>query len=210
MQKQDIKSVDAPQPIDVPSNGNGTSNDAGLFDPARLRISQNFADEAGVRKVLLQIPVTKPHKQQFVRVHPDPSYRLDTLALELKEDREVFLIDPGLGSQLPGEITAITLFTAITRQGVLFLWPVKLPDPSGKRNSWSESARKAADLAIHQWVRVAANMSLGGYETHIPVDPLPDPVWPTENFRELLRIAFADRYIQDLSHPVIKQLRGAL
>jgi hypothetical protein len=207
MQKQDSKSEVSPQVISIES-GAGVNGD--MFNPERLRISQNFADEVGVRKVLLQIPVCKPQKQQFVRVHSDPGYRLDTLVLELKEDREVYLVDPGLGSQLPGEITAMTLFTAITRQGVVFLWPVRLPDPSGKRNSWPESARKAADLAMSQWIRVAANMSLGGYETFVATGDLPDPDWPTESFPDLLRIAFSDRYIQTMDHPVIKKLRGAL
>ena len=39
-------------------------------------------------------------------------------------------------------------------------------------------------------------------------DTIPDPEWPTLSFQELLRIAFRDRLIDRLDHPVIKRLRG--
>jgi hypothetical protein len=48
------------------------------FDPARLRLSQNFAAAVGVRRVYSTIPLRKPSKEWFVRTHPDPHYRLDT------------------------------------------------------------------------------------------------------------------------------------
>ena len=193
------------------TNGGGNSSSLDdLFNPERLKISQNFADLVGVKKVLLTIPVRKPDRQTFVRVHPAAEYRLDTLVLELKEDREIYLIDPALGSQLPGEIAGVTLFTSMSRQGVLFLWPIRLPDPQGKRNLWNESARKGADLGMQMWVRVAANMSLGAYETFEATGDLPEPEWPSESLAELLKIAFADRFIRSLTHPVVQRLRGAL
>ncbi len=190
----------------LPANGNGTAD---LFDPARLRLSQNFTELAGVKKLITTVPVQKPNRQAFVRVHPDPEHRLDTLVLELKEERETFLVDPALASELPGELAATTLFTAITRQNVLFLWPVRLPDPDGRQNRWFESARQGAEMAIGQWVRVAANLSLGAYELFAATGDLPDPEWPEKSLRELLQIAFADRFIRDMDHPVMLRLRGA-
>ena len=37
--------------------------------------------------------------------------------------------------------------TAINRQGVLFLWPIRLPGADGKIDDWSRSAMDAADEA---------------------------------------------------------------
>jgi len=36
-----------------------------------------------------------------------------------------------------------------------------------------------------------------------------EPVWPTEPFIDLLRIAFAEdgRFVSDLNHPVLAELR---
>ena len=41
-----------------------------LIDPSLLRLEQNFAELAGVKKRLVTVPVRKPHRQEFIRVHP--------------------------------------------------------------------------------------------------------------------------------------------
>ena len=97
---------------------------------------------------------------------------------------------------------------AINKQGVVFIWPVRLPGQDGKIDDWSRSAIEAADMAGREWVRVTSNMSLGAYEVHTAQAELGDPTWPTQDFRELLRIAFKDRHITDLDHPVLQRLRG--
>ena len=51
-------------------------------------------------------------------------------------------------------------------------------------------------------------MSLGAYEVHTTQAEIGDPTWPTQDFGELLRIAFKDRHIKDLDHPVLQRLRG--
>ena len=43
------------------------------FDPAALRLDQSFADTVGVKKHVTTVPVRKPNRQDFVRVHPDRS-----------------------------------------------------------------------------------------------------------------------------------------
>jgi hypothetical protein len=35
-----------------------------------------------------------------------------------------------------------------------------------------------------------------------------DPVWPELSYQELVRIAYRDRMITGLDHPVVKRLRG--
>ena len=71
--------------------------------------------------------------------HPDASYRLQTLVLELKEDREVYLIAPALWPELATEanIKPKLLATAVNRQNVLFLWELNLPRPDGRTDEWS-------------------------------------------------------------------------
>ncbi len=107
------------------------------FDPAALRLNQSFPDTVGVKKLLTTVPVRKPNRQDFVRVHPDQNYRLTPAAIiEVKENRdEVYLVTPSIAQALPGEFATATLYLAINRQGVPFLWPVKLPAPDGKTTS---------------------------------------------------------------------------
>jgi hypothetical protein len=194
------------QEATMTNNSNPTPNP---FNPAALRLSQSFAGAVGVKKLLTTVPVRKPNRQDFVRVHPDPAYRETPVAIiELKEDRETYLLSPSIAQQLPGEFNAVTLNTAINRQGVLQIWPVKLPGSDGKHNEWHRSAAEAAERAMEKWVRVTANMSAGGYDIFEASGELPEPVWPDISFEEILRIAFRDRYVDDVSHPLLQKLRG--
>ena len=131
------------------------------FDPEALRISQDFAALADVKPILATVPVRKPNRQDFVRVHPSEDYQLTTALLELKEERETYLVAPDLRHELFGELVPVMIFTAINRQGVVFLWRCRLPDETGRTNPWHESALEAAERAKSKWTRVQADMSLG-------------------------------------------------
>jgi hypothetical protein len=181
------------------------------FDPARLRLSQDFASQIGVKKALISVPVRKPSKEWFVRTHPEEGYRLQTAVLELKEDRETYLVDPDLWPELAtteATFSPRALFTSVTRQGVLFLWPIRLPGPDGKLDDWNHSALEAAQMAQSRWVRVAANMHLGAYDVFEATADLPEPAWPDLSMGDILRIAFKDRHVDTLEHPVLQRLRG--
>ena len=183
---------------------------AGLPDLETLRLSQDFDQLSSVRKKIITIPVRKPDRQSFVRVHPDPEYRLETAVLELKEDREAFLVAPALWPELRDEIFPTVLYSAISRQGVFFLWPVRLPDEDGRHNPWHRSAMEAANQAMADWVRVAANKPLGAYEVFVAAANLPDPVWPEMAFAEALGVAFKDGFVDSMDHAAIQKLRGQI
>src|SRR5262249_27795673 len=136
------------------------------FDPESLRLPQDFSASLGVRKALLSVPVRKPDKTWFVRVHPDEAYRIQTCVIELKEDRETSLVARELWPELVTEATfkPKLLATAINRQGVVFLWEASLPRPDGRVDEWTRTALEAIHRASRCWVRIAANMSLGAYD----------------------------------------------
>jgi hypothetical protein len=197
-----------PQTFGNGSIGENTSSLDDVFNPERLRLSQNFENSIGVKKVLTAVPVRNPDRQSFIRVHPDPAYRLETAVIELKAERETYLVEPCLIPGLPGEVIAKVLFTAVNRQGVVFIWPIRLPDAEGRHNSWSDTALQGAMAAMEKWVRISANMSLGGYELYIASAELPEPEWPHLSFSDLLKIAFKDKFIRSLDHPVVQKLQG--
>jgi hypothetical protein len=126
-------------------------------------LDQSFVETSGVKKLLTTVPVRKPNNQDFVRVRPEEAYRLTSAVIELKDDRETYLVQPEVARQLPGECSPVTLYTGINRQGVVFLWPVKLPTPDGRINEWHRSAAEAAERAMERWLRVKADMALGAY-----------------------------------------------
>ena len=201
---------DTETPEDTPSTASAEPDGDHPLDPARLRLSQNFAAAVGVKKALLTVPVRKPGRHNFVRVHADSTYRLETAVLELKEERETYLVDPDLWCELAGELVPKVLFTTVTRQGVLTLWPVRLPGEDGRHDEWNRSALEAAAMAEQAWVRVAANLGLGAYEVYEATGNLPEPDWPEVDFQEILRIGFRGRCITSLDHPVVRRLRGEM
>jgi hypothetical protein len=183
---------------------------ANPFDPASLRISQDFLSVTGTEKLVVATAVGRPNPQEFVRVHPDENFRLMPAAIiEVKEDREVYLVDPSLADVLNEEINLVCLFTTINRQGAVSLWPVKLPKADGPANNWHSSAMAAAQEAMNAWVRVKANLSAGAYDVFRAKGQIPEPQWPNVNFQRLLELAFKDdRIIRDLNHSVVRRLHG--
>src|SRR5271156_1048126 len=180
-----------------------------IFDNlAALKLDQSFADTVGVKKLLTTVPVRKPNRQDFVRVHSDPAYRLSPAAIiELKEDREVYLVTPEMANNLPGEFNPCALYLTINRQGVLSVWPVKLPAPDGKVNAWHQSAAEGAERAMKRWVRGTASLSLGACEIFEAGGVLAEPAWQDFNCQAILKIAFRDRVVDRPEHPLVLKLQ---
>ena len=178
------------------------------YDLARLRVTPEMLETTVVKKILTTVPMRKPADQDFVRVHPSPQYRETLGFVDLKEDRELFIVDLAAVPELRSECFFATLFTAITRTGALFLWPVKVQAGDAKANEWHVSAATAVQYAMKGWVRVKANMSLRGYEVFQAESSIPDPVWPDLPFEAIYRIAVKDRLIRSLDHAAVRRLRG--
>ena len=178
------------------------------FDPANLRLSQDFAATVGVKKVLTKVLCRKPHKHEFVRVRASADWRVDTAVFEDSIERETYLVATELIPELVGEVRSVCLRTAINKQGDIFLWPFKLPGPDGRGNHWHESAVDAANLAEEKWVRVSANMNEGMYNVYLATGDLKEPEWPELSFAKVIELSFRDRRIDAYDHPMLKQLRG--
>ena len=148
---------------------------------------------AGVKKLLNTVPVRKPSKEWFIHTNADPSYRLQTYVIELKEDSETYLVERSLWQELASGSTFSprALFTAMNRQGVLFLWPIRLPGADGRLDDWSRSAMEAAQ-APRQSGFVSSEHELGSVRNlpKLPGSGLPE--WPDMPFNQLLKIAFRD------------------
>jgi hypothetical protein len=181
------------------------------FDLDALRIDPAAGGLGSVRRIVTHIPVRKPGRQQFVRVHPEIELPIELLTL--KDEGESYLITPELRGALAEETTLVTLHLAITPQGVLSIWPVVIPgDPP---NAWHSSAVEAANYARESWIKLSSDRHLGAYRVLQAQGQLPEPVWPEElgetpqqMMQAAIRIAFRDRLIDNWDHPVLKRLRG--
>ena len=73
-----------------------------------------------------------------------------------------------------------------------------------RRNHWAESALKAIEKAHGQWIRVIPAHE--GYEVREARAVMPDPQWPDLEREEAIQLAFEDRVIDSMEHPVAKRL----
>ena len=200
----------------VPESDGGTQDAAVTtpqldpFDPANLRLSQSFTETAGVKKLLTTVPVRKPSPQDFVRVHPSSEYRENFPIIELKDEREEYIVTTALVPELAGEFVTKTLYLAINRQGTPFFWPVRLPVSRWQGHelvALGAGGRRIGDAPLGT---SKANMSLGAYEIYRAESVMSEPEWPPLGFWDLIKIAFRDHLIDRIDHPVIKRLRGQL
>jgi hypothetical protein len=181
------------------------------FDPASLRLDEAYVNQTATQKLLLTVPVRKPSKQEFIQVHPSEDCRLSPVGIiEVREDNETYIVTPQVANELSNEHTFCSLFLAINRHNVIFIWPVKLPNAEGKSNAWNDSALQAAQVGMGKWIRIESDRSLGAYVTRMAVGTLPEPVWSKESFSEICQIAFRGKIIDTLDHPVLQKLSGAI
>ena len=176
-----------------------------LFDPEKLRVSQDFIEDAGVEEVHGIIPVRRPRKQEYVRVHPER--QLLVAVIENEEDRELWVVVPEIATLVDDEISVVQIRLAVNKYGEAFLWPLKI-SRDGRRNEWNDTAMVAAEKAVTKWVRMQSVKTK--YKSWASTKGYGDPEWPDLSFQELLELAFKGRIITSYDHPFLQQLRGEL
>ncbi len=178
------------------------------MDLASLRLSQDFTQDFTTKKDIVMIPVSKPHKQNFIRVNPDPKFQFPFAVIEFKETNEHFILSPSVAREIPNECIPKIFLTYIDIKGNLGLWPIRLPGADGKIDEWNSSALSIAEKAKKNWLRLVSNRTIGCYEAHVAVSLMQEPEYPEMTFEEIVDLAFKNRVIESLDHPVIKKLRG--
>jgi hypothetical protein len=206
----------APAPSPAPSPAPVPDGAPAVPSPYSVEALRLPVDYTPTKRVLTRIPHDKPNKSWFIRVHPDPAYRITVGVIELRGQsggigKELFLVAPALCEHLAQREACFAiklLVTAISSQGILFLWETNLPRVGDRENTWVTSSLEAIARAEKVWVRVVPKIEVGGYELTEPVTKMPEPEWPALTLAEMLEISFKGAVISDLGHPVLKRLRG--
>jgi hypothetical protein len=192
------------------------------FDPARFHIPQRLREGSQAKPLLTDLPVRAPDKSWWCRVHPE--IMLDTRVIELKEERETYLVDPSLDARLRASkepnYKRRRFYLAVNRQEKLFFWMVRCPeDDTREPDKYMKPILKAVEMAKAEWIRVSWNDEKKEHEIRtLPqvdsTDPSvlsdlnEEPIWPELTLAELIKLAFEDRFIQTSDHPILKRLRG--
>ncbi len=183
------------------------TNELEEFDLDAIRLSQNFGELSGIKKLLTTVPVRKPNRTQFFRTHPD--HRLDVMLLKYGETDDPYIVMPQLRAEVEHLAKPYRLVLTVDRGGTVFIWPLAIPDEE-RPLDWHSSAMEADAVAIESWVRIQSNQALGAYEIFEAQGQLSEPTWPEENWPELVKVAFRRKIIDPVDHVVLRKLRGEL
>jgi|SRR5208283_2138604 len=184
------------------------------FDLKNLRLSQSQL-VAPAKKLISSYSVRKPKSFAFFRVHPGEDYQAEAYLYTDKDEdgmnKEVYLVSTVFAARLDDELLSAfkphKLYLAIERHAEKpFLWPVRFTLNGEKDNEHWRTARQHAETAKSEWVRIEAKE--GSYQSYLPAKKLPEPAWVDIPFNEILRLGFKGRVIDNLDHPIIKDLRG--
>ncbi len=188
---------------------NASSNQTPSVDEIKARrIPASYGATLGVKKILMNVPVGKPKKTQFFRVHPDSGMSFDVLLLEDKDNGDYYILNQEVAQVLSSLVRPTTLRTGIDRNNNVFLIPVPLPGDDGKRNQWHQSLAQALQLAESNWIRMTANMHVGGYDVYQAESRLEEPEWPDTGMAKLIEVAFRGKVITTIDHPIVQSLQG--
>jgi hypothetical protein len=174
-----------------------------------LRVAPDYASLGATKRVITTIPVRRPGKQSWIRVHDKLSFA--TVLLWSEGDREWYLVGASARAYLEDEAQPWALYLCITAHGAIFFWPVRLPGADGRSNDWWDSAHEAARIGQQSWVRVKASTDQNAYVAYTPLGRLNEPTWPDAaelGLPTLLRKAFRQRVVDAYDHPLLKTLRG--
>ena len=206
------QSTDGSTPVSESVNQNEIVKhpDGDQLNPELFRLDQSELDQPVAKTVLTAIPIRKPEPLEFIRVHPDPEYRMGPVSfIALKQNREYYLVTPALRSELRlREYWIGHIFLATNRLDKPFFWIVTTQSPTGRVSDWYTSALECVDRAMKEWVQIVADQSAGVYTVAPAESFLEEPEWPEQSFQELFQIGFKRRTVKSLDHPVFKQLRG--
>jgi hypothetical protein len=179
------------------------------FDLTELRLTGVGEDVVKTERIISEIPIQKPAKDVFVRTHPDKAFVMHMMTIQTS-DGEFYVVSASIQEALQSEplCQPRAFIPYTTRQGELFIWPIRLPRGDERIDGYNRSAMEHAERARRDWVRVAANRVLSVYDLIVPVANLGEPKWPSMDVATMYGIALKNRVISSLDHPVLKDLRG--
>ena len=177
------------------------------FDLKSLRVPQDL--EPATKPAFGYVHLGKPGKRTFFRTFKVPD-RSERYWLVEDLERELYLATPKLALELGSDAYPVCLVPYVTRDPTVGLWPVKAGQPGAKPNSWNESAFRAALVAKEKWTRLQSNQTLSCYEAKVAIGDFEEPIFPEDEYDELIGRAFDGRIIETSGHHVIQKLLGAL
>jgi hypothetical protein len=182
-------------------------------DLEKLRLEESETQGLSVGpEILIRVPVRRPGRKEFFRCHPGP-HMATAMALYVDDsedgDGEAYPVTREMREVFGEDVKPTLVQLTMLRNGTVILWPLKIPQADGGRGrSWHESALLARDIAMTKWIKLQSDHSLSGYRMFAAQGHIPEPQWPDRTLEEYLEIAFRDRIVKSMDHPIVRKYLG--
>jgi hypothetical protein len=151
------------------------------------------------------VEVRPPCAGEWFRVKPGDERRASTLALRDAGTGCVYLLPRELWPALGATLVPVCLRAWTNLTGRLAVWPIGLPTLEGGPELTLGPTCVVAELAEMKWCRLRNALHGQGVILSTQREGLPEPEWPDVSFIDIVELAFRDRLITSLDHPVIHQ-----
>ncbi len=162
------------------------------------------------REVLYSLELGKPKTKAYFRVHPDDAYSMEVMILKYNEG--LYLVSKSIQEKLAPELIKMKLFLYVTQDGILGIWPIKVPG-SGNSKEWidpyNRSALRVAKIGMGAWISIRSNHQTKQYDVFQAAWDI-EPEFPSNDFSQILMLAFENRILESMDDPVVKQVLGEL
>jgi hypothetical protein len=208
-----LPSPDGADDITIPSPDQDTKTVPLAPDPKRPKYGRRQAP-ANTETLPPKLSCGRASGRGFFGAHPDPDMRPivmlvkpDGNDLELEED-DWFLVDADVEDDLADVGRMYELVLCRTANGGYFLWRIKVEEPGGRTDGYTEGAREALEEhAGKHWIKLKGDRKSRTYEV-IKGREVTTVRWPEFGIDELVRRAFRNRVVQGEDHGLIRRLRG--
>jgi hypothetical protein len=197
-------------PETVLSVGNPAAAAAFAVDQSHMEDFANPEEKSSI------VEVQRPPKGQFFTVQPEADKsswqnRAYYFLMEL-EGRDPLIVAPNIAKMKQDEedtIRPVLLVRYVTMTGEEALWPVKLDRPDGRSNAWNVSALNILEIATSgKWVRIVSLKKHYRHQVSKKNFEQVPPRFTDRSFQELVSIAFKDRMVANLEHPIWEELEN--
>ncbi len=150
-------------------------------------------------------------KNNFFLAHPDHECLFMMVQAGKGMDSKMYIIGPNLvlPAHLETSIKPITCHLIAFPDGEFRILERKSAFPGDPPNEYQLSSLNVIDAAKKGWVMRYWDKSTMVYDyAEATGDYAPKPLWPKEDFMELLNKAYENRIIDSINHPIYLELAG--
>jgi hypothetical protein len=183
-----------------------------LEPPRRILCEEDlFLDEGEEfeeeEPILTSCPCRPPRSSDVFRVRPGKAWRAEVFIVDYRGDNAAiphgnYVIARNLERAFKKFGRKYLILTCVTGMGQMFLWPIKIVQGLG--DSWYKSDLRIAKDAETHWLRFLGSDG-NAHQAGRSKREWGEPRWQGENLFALVNMAFDERIVSAMSHPLCHQ-----